>query len=210
MKWPWQHTHGFMRTHTSFSELSEEVLQADFEAYLATNAYEYGRIDNNTFYVQYSHWWSRGTAYLELKKHRTDGLLITLNYTSINIWLGALILAFSIALPGKLHYGKHWILALIGASLYTVFHELFTWVKVARVIREYPLFVTYDAVEQLSRNQQEWIRESEKCPACGNTVSAYEQYCSDCGLLVHVNPKIWPVTASTYRPLNYEYKSPKK
>jgi hypothetical protein len=144
---------------------------------------------------------------LALEKPAPDMLQIVLIYSSLAVWFTAVVFMLMVAMFGRFRSVRFWVIGVVFAGFYGFFHELFLWVYVARVVRNFSLFADFDAFEVMGRQQREWMYEASRCPGCGSQVSVYERDCRDCGLMVHRHPKVWPVSSSTRREVNYEFKS---
>ena len=61
---------------------------------------------------------------------------------------------------------------------------------------------------ELSEEQQLWLVNSNKCPACGNTITEYDLNCPDCGLMLKANKYSSSTDVSKYndKTINYHYK----
>ncbi len=64
--------------------------------------------------------------------------------------------------------------------------------------------------EKLSPEQIQWLKDPDRCPACGEHLSPYDSFCPECGLNLkgRRKPKIQPVsrTGFFYYRIYYKYK----
>lgn len=97
-----------------------------------------------------------------------------------------------------------------------VFYTVNVWFIVAAVktrLKQLKHFASYDfdTAEHLSEEQQNWIADKEKCPACGTRVTEYHTHCPECGLKLPGPRKPSPsnISAFNFRQINYNYKEKK-
>lgn len=63
----------------------------------------------------------------------------------------------------------------------------------------------FEGSEYLTNEQQEWIKNPKKCPACGAEISDLDLDCPECGLLIRKNRFSVPLDISKYSEKNIKY-----
>ena len=63
----------------------------------------------------------------------------------------------------------------------------------------------FEHAESFAGQQQEWMQNPNKCPACGTDVSIYHYYCPECGLKLPGKRKPHPANASKYKFKHIQY-----
>jgi|GEM_PF-6649925 hypothetical protein len=57
----------------------------------------------------------------------------------------------------------------------------------------------FDSSEAIERRQKEWLKDVNRCPACGTFVSTIDYYCPECGLKVKQNISSMPLNITKYQ-----------
>ena len=103
------------------------------------------------------------------------------------------------------------ILVFYTANVIFMAHQLYLFIK--------KLLITNKIVEEinLSGEQQDWINNPNKCPACGCDINENTIFCPDCGLKISQNPYTKPLDLSKKQnshqlhnqQINYHFKEKK-
>jgi len=146
----------------------------------------------------------------ETDKIKIDYKINLVEVIVISIFLFVFIPFFSkFSLNGFFIFSVIIILVFYSANVMFMIHQLrqyFNNVLIANKI--------IDDID-LSSEQQDWINNPEKCPACGCNITENTLFCPDCGLKISQNPYTKPLDLSkpkiqnTNQQINYHYKENK-
>jgi len=76
----------------------------------------------------------------------------------------------------------------------------------SKILKTNKLSVTEQ--ETFSKEQEEWMNDKNRCPACGYFLSDIDLVCPDCGLHLKRSRHTIPLDTSKYKnnPVKYHYK----
>jgi hypothetical protein len=57
----------------------------------------------------------------------------------------------------------------------------------------------------VSEEQKKWIRDTSKCPACGEDINDYDLKCPECGIRLRDKARISPFNVSNYKQKRFKY-----
>jgi len=60
--------------------------------------------------------------------------------------------------------------------------------------------------ENISSEQSNWIASPDKCPACGESITEYDNQCHECGLTIKGCRKIAPINITKFEDYYLKYK----
>lgn len=128
----------------------------------------------------------------------------------ILVTLGALMAA---ALFSKFTLSHFIWFSLIFTLIFYTINVWFIASAVKNQIKQLKAFADYDfdTAEKLSKEQQKWLADKEKCPACGEQVTEYHINCPECGLKLPGPRKSSPYNVSrfNFKEIRYDYKEDK-
>ena len=108
--------------------------------------------------------------------------------------------------------GFLWFSAIFTLIFYTI-NVLFIENGIQKLIKSTTFYLNMNesSEEKFSKEQLKWIKDTNKCPACGENLQPYDQNCPECGLKLPGKPIAKPFDVSKYenKRLSYSYKTKK-
>ena len=108
--------------------------------------------------------------------------------------------------------GFLWFLFIFSFVFYFI-NLLFADTYIQKIIKKSPFYQAFDpmAHEGFSKEQLVWMKDKNRCPACGKELGDWDIYCPECGLRIKQNNFTIPLNVSKYKEkrFNYFYKEKK-
>lgn len=108
--------------------------------------------------------------------------------------------------------GFLWFSAFLTLGFYGL-NVLFIENAIQKLIKSTTIYKSLNPITEahLSNEQLKWMKDVNKCPACGEDLQSYDQNCPDCGLKLprKATPKPFDVSKYSNKRIKYTYK-PKK
>jgi hypothetical protein len=187
-------------------EAGEEILSKMYQFLAKSNQIKQIKIDNNRLGFVFK---SLFTIPYEIeiffppKKESAPEFKIKLTHL---IYV-CIALALFIALFSKLRIsGYLWFSSIFLITFY-FFNLVFTEKLLANQVGSFPLFYDENKTHegQFSEEQLKWLKDPEKCPACGEEINEYDLNCPECGLKLRGNAKLNPMNVTGYKTKRFKY-----
>ncbi len=145
---------------------------------------------------------------INVKKNKIiiDYKINLLEVIIISIFLFVFIPFFSkLSLNGFFIFSVIIILIFYLANVIFMSHQLYQYINKSLIVNK-----IIDDIK-ISTEQQNWINNPDKCPACGCDINKDTLYCPDCGLKISQNPYTRPLNLSDKQnqKINYHFKEKK-
>ena len=76
-----------------------------------------------------------------------------------------------------------------------------------KLIKEAIEFSTESKKTDFTHEQQNWLLDKDKCPACGHEITIYDKICPDCGIKIRNTAPEKPYnTSGDYNSIKYHIK----
>jgi len=136
--------------------------------------------------------------------HEQDFVDVQINYQSRNfINISLAILLFS-AFFSRFSLGLYFWFSLFFVLAFYILHRVL-FANISKKIKN-TICINNDLDDSLTQEQQTWISNPDLCSACGNTLSKYDQNCTECGLFIRNINNIPRYSSTEQFSIVYKYK----
>jgi len=104
-------------------------------------------------------------------------------------------------IAGYLWFSAIFIIIFFGLNL------IFVDNLVQKLINSSPFLsnLKSDNEDIISKEQKDWIKNPEKCPACGEDITEYDLKCPECGIRLREKAPLSPFNVSKYNQKRFKY-----
>ncbi len=78
---------------------------------------------------------------------------------------------------------------------------------IQKIIKSSYLYLTLNPPEEdgYTDEQKKWMKDKNRCPACGEEITIYDMHCPDCGLKLKQNRHTIPLDVTKYKEKRFKY-----
>jgi len=83
---------------------------------------------------------------------------------------------------------------------------------IQKTVKSSHLYVSLNPPEQegFTDEQKKWLKDKNRCPACGEEITIYDLNCPECGLKLKQNKHTIPLDVTKYKEKRFKYHFKKK
>jgi len=153
---------------------------------------------------------NKSVLYYEYKAkfiiEKKENLTVWYEYNLIPVFKITVIMILFAAFFSKFSFNNLLIFSGVFIVVFFGFNIMYINSVLKNMIQNalFPEGVNYE--EKLTEEQQEWIKNPEKCPACGAEISQYNFECSECGLSINKKNRKRNINLSGFYNTKIKYK----
>ncbi|MFN8255548.1 MAG: hypothetical protein U0W24_07660 [Bacteroidales bacterium] len=188
------------------TEASSEILPKMYQFLAQSNQIKHLKLDNNRLGFVFKSLFTipyEVEIFFPSKNEPTPEFKIKLTHL-IQVCIA---LALFIALFSKLRISGYLWFSSIFLIIFYFFNLVFTEKLLAKQVESFPLFYNENKTHEgkFSEEQLNWLKDPEKCPACGEEITEYYLKCPECGLKLRGNAKLSPMNVTGYKTKRFKY-----
>ncbi|MEN8120794.1 MAG: zinc ribbon domain-containing protein [Bacteroidota bacterium] len=97
--------------------------------------------------------------------------------------------------------------SFVFSVIFFLVNLLFVDSYIQKIIKSSQLYLSLNAPEQegFTDEQKKWLKDKNRCPACGEEITIYDLHCPDCGLKLKQNKHTIPLDVTKYKEKRFKY-----